>query len=91
MLGVTRYCNKLGSPRDQSNVLDTLRRVLDEAGCQWAGSHTSRRTVATMLDERGYGAGAIATLLGQDPVTTMSYIKRKSVGDVAALAFEAAF
>ncbi|MDN4175581.1 site-specific integrase [Nocardioides sp. SOB77] len=88
VFGVTRYASKVGKPRDLSNVLDTLRRVLDDAGATWAGSHTFRRSVATMLDERGHGVGAIATLLGQDPVTTMSYIKTKNVGEAAALAFE---
>jgi integrase len=91
VFGVTRYASKVGKRRDLSNVLDTLRRILDESGYSWAGSHTFRRTVATMLDERGHGTGAIATLLGQDPVTTMSYIKRKTVGDAAALAFDAAW
>lgn len=89
--GVTRFASKAGNPRDLSNVLDTLRRVLDQAGCEWAGSHTFRRTVATMLDELGHGTGAIATLLGQDPVTTMSYINPKAVGRAAAIAFEDEF
>lgn len=91
VFGVTRYASKAGKPRDLSNVLETLRKVLDESGCEWAGSHTFRRTVATMLDDRGHGTGAIATLLGQDPVTTMSYIKTGTVGNAAALAFDAGF
>lgn len=91
VFGITRYASKRGKPRDLSNVLDTLRALLDDAGMPWAGSHTFRRTVATMLDERGHGVGAIATLLGQDPITTMSYIKTKPVGHAAAVAFDVAF
>lgn len=91
VFGVTRYASKTGNPRDLSNVLDTLRGVLDASGCEWAGSHTFRRTVATMLDDAGVGTGAIATVLGQDPVTTSSYIKTKRVGDAAALALAEAF
>lgn len=91
VFGVTRYASKAGNPRDLSNVLDTLRGVLDAAGCEWAGSHTFRRTVATMLDDAGMRTGAIATVLGQDPVTTSSYIKTKRVGDAAALALAEAF
>lgn len=87
VFGVTRYAGKMGEPRDLSNVLTTLRAILDDAGTEWAGSHTFRRSVATMLDDAGYGAGAIASLLGQDPVTTMSYIKRKTTAD-AALALD---
>lgn len=91
VFGVTRFASKAGKPRDLSNVLDTLRGVLDSAGCEWAGSHTFRRTVATVLDDKGVGTGAIATLLGQDPVTTSSYIKTKRVGDAAARALTEAF
>lgn len=72
-------------------MLDTLRGILDDADAGWAGSHTFRRTVATMLDEHGHGVGAIATLLGQDPATTMSYIKTKKIGDAAATTFDAAW
>lgn len=91
VFGVTRYTSKVGNPRDLSNVLDTMRRLLDGAGMDWAGSHTFRRTVATMLDAKGHGVGAIATLLGQDPVTTMSYIKTTTVGHAAATSFDEAF
>jgi integrase len=91
VFGVTRYSSKLGKPRDLSNVLDTMRGVLDSAGCEWAGTHTFRRTVATMLDDAGVGTGAIATVLGQDPVTTSSYIKTSRIGDAAAVALDTAF
>lgn len=87
VFGVTRYAERRGQVRDTSNVINVLRGVLDRAGCEWAGTHTWRRTVATMLDAQGHGVGAIATLLGQDPVTTMGYIKTGKVGS-AALTFD---
>lgn len=71
--------NLAGEPRDLSNVLDTLRGVLDDAGCPWAGSHTFRRTYATLADEAGASLGQIAAVLGQDPVTTSTYIKTRPV------------
>lgn len=91
VFGVTRFASKVGQPRDLPNVLNTLRGILDRAGCEWAGSHTFRRTVATMLDGKGVGTGAIATVLGQDPVTTSSYIKTAKVGDAAASALDSPF
>ena len=91
VFGVTRYASKIGKPRDIANVLNTVRGILDEAGCAWAGSHTFRRTVATMLDDAGVGTGAIATVLGQDPVTTSGYIKTSRIGDAAALALDTPF
>lgn len=79
VFGVTRYASKRGQPRDLSNVLDTLRDVLDSAGCPWAGSHTFRRTYATLADEAGASLGQIAAVLGQDPVTTSTYIKTRPI------------
>jgi len=79
VFGVTRYSSKLGQPRDLANVLTTMREVLDEAGCPWAGSHTFRRTYATLADEAGASLGQIAAVLGQDPVTTSTYIKTRPV------------
>lgn len=63
----------------------------DTANAARPGSHTFRRTVATMLDDAGGGIGAIATVLGQDPVTTSGYIKTAHVGDAAALTLDTAF
>jgi integrase len=77
--GVTRYTTKMGQPRDLSNVLNTIRDVLDTAGCEWAGSHTFRRTYATLADDAGASLGQIAAVLGQDPVTTSTYIKTRPV------------
>lgn len=79
VFGVTRYASKAGQPRDLSNVLETMRSILDAAGCDWAGSHTFRRTYATLADESGASLGQIAAVLGQDPVTTSTYIKTRPV------------
>lgn len=79
VFGVTRYASKVGNPRDLSNVLDQMRSVLDAAGCSWAGSHTFRRTYATLADESGASLGQIAAVLGQDPVTTSTYIKTRPI------------
>lgn len=79
VFGVTRYASKMGQPRDLSNVLDKMRRLLDTAGCPWAGSHTFRRTYATLADDAGASLGQIAAVLGQDPATTATYIKTRPV------------
>lgn len=79
VFGITRYPSKAGEPRDLSNVLDVLRRLLDRAGCPWAGSHTFRRTYATLADEANASLGQIAAVLGQDPATTATYIKTRPV------------
>ncbi|GAA1736226.1 site-specific integrase [Aeromicrobium alkaliterrae] len=79
VFGVTRYASKMGQPRDLSNVLDKMRSLLDTAGCPWAGSHTFRRTYATLADDAGASLGQIAAVLGQDPATTATYIKTRPV------------
>ena len=76
---MTRYTSTLSQPRHLSNVLDIMRVVLDVAGCQWAGSHTFRRTYATLADDAGASLGQIAAVLGQDPVTTSTYIKTRPI------------
>lgn len=87
VFGITRYPSKLGQPRDVSNVLHRVTAVLDKAGCEWAGSHTFRRTVATWMDDQGYNLGEIAGQLGHgNIVTTTGYVKRKTVPTGAAAA-----
>lgn len=79
VFGVTRFTSKVGQPRDLSNVLADMREVLDDAGCPWSGSHSFRRTYATLADEAGASLGQIASVLGQDPATTATYIKTRPV------------
>lgn len=79
--------DRTGKPRDLSNVETAMRELLDSLGMHWAGTHTFRRTVATMLDERGQSIGAIASALGQHPATTTTYIKRQAIAEAAADVF----
>lgn len=80
VFGITRFETKLGQPRDVSNVLKQIRRVLDASGCPWAGSHTFRRTVATWMDREGHPIAEIADQLGHANVSvTMQYLGRKPV------------
>ncbi|MGW6131331.1 tyrosine-type recombinase/integrase [Cellulomonas sp. NPDC055163] len=58
------FASPRGKVRDQSNTSSAIRRVLDGAGLEWATSHTFRRTAATMLDQSGLSARAVATVLG---------------------------
>lgn len=78
VFGVTRFTSKLGQPRDTSNVLRVLRRVLKTSGAQWAGSHSFRRTVASWMDEAGASLAEIANQLGHANVNvTAGYLGRK--------------
>lgn len=85
VFGVTRFPAKLGQPRDVSNVLRTLRAVMERAGLQWAGSHTFRRTVASWMDEAGCSLAEIANQLGHaDTNVTARYLGRKTQPTKAA-------
>lgn len=69
---------RLHSPRDVSNVLRMVSRVLSRAGLPWAASHTFRRTVASWMDADGAGHAEIATQLGHANVNvTAGYLGRK--------------
>lgn len=65
-----------------------IRAVLDEAGLDWAISHSARRTVATKLDEAGFPTRRIADQLGHKDVRTTqsAYLGRDPQGDKADLA-----
>lgn len=65
-----------------------LRALLDEAGLDWAVTHTLRRTVATRLDEAGAPVRRIADQLGHRNVRTTidAYLGRDLLGDKADLA-----
>jgi len=49
--------------QDRNNVGASIRRVRAGAGTEWFVSHITRRTVATLLDERGLSARARADQL----------------------------
>ena len=54
----------LGGLRDPSNTQADLRDALDTAGFEWVTSHVFRKTTATLLDQAGLSARAIADQLG---------------------------
>lgn len=76
----------LEAKRDRRNASRALRRVLDAAGHPWAVPHTFRRTVATLLDQRGVPLAQIADYLGHsDPtMTARVYLGRKMSPSLAA-------
>lgn len=81
-----------GTLRDPDNTRADLRRAV--AGTQWEGlhPHAFRHLVATQLDEAGLTAREIADYLGHEHVSMTQdvYMNRKSVGDSAASALDAA-
>ncbi len=75
-------------PWDQSNSSAGVRKILDDAGLEWAVPHSLRRSVATWLGEAGVPLAQIADQLGHaDPAMTASvYLGRDFEGDKSALA-----
>lgn len=71
-----------------SNAAKAVRRVLDDAGFEWAVGHTFRRTVATRLGAAGVPVRRIADQLGHtDANTTLRvYLAQDFDGDKSDLA-----
>jgi integrase len=68
------FTSPTGLLRDPSNTQADLRQALDRAGYPWVSSHTFRKTIASRLDDEGYGVRHIADQLGHSqPSTTMDY------------------
>jgi integrase len=68
------FTSPTGLIRDPSNTQADLRDVLDRIGYPWVSSHVFRKTVASRLDDQGYGIRHIADQLGHSrPSTTMDY------------------
>jgi integrase len=68
------FTSPTGLIRDPSNTQADLRAALDRAGYRWVSSHVFRKTVASRLDDEGYGIRHIADQLGHSrPSTTMDY------------------
>jgi integrase len=68
------FTSPAGLIRDPSNTQAGLRQALDRAGYSWLSSHVFRKTVASRLDDEGYGIRHIADQLGHSqPSTTMDY------------------
>lgn len=74
---------KQGGYRDPSNVNKQIRRLLDQAGLEWAVPHTFRRTVITWLGDLGIPLRQIADFAGHaDPSETVrSYLGRRGPSD----------
>jgi len=58
-----------GGWRDRSNVGKAFREVRGGSSFEWVKTHTYRKTVATVLDESGATARAIADQLGHSRVS----------------------
>jgi integrase len=68
------FTSPAGLLRDPSNTQADLRQTLNRAGYPWVSSHVFRKTVASRLDDEGYGIRHIADQLGHArPSTTMDY------------------
>jgi Phage integrase family len=82
----------LGGHRDPSNVERDHRVVRTGTSFAWVVPHTYRKTVATMLDQQGLSARAIADQLrhARISMTQDVYMGRRVVDQAAALALEGA-
>ncbi len=68
------FASPAGLIRDPSNTQADLRHALDRIGYPWVSSHVFRKTVASRLDDEGYGIRHIADQLGHArPSTTLDY------------------
>lgn len=88
--GYPVFPDSLGGWRDPSNTLRVLRQSRDKAGFGWVTSHVFRKTCATVLDEAGLSARAIADVLEHaDPsMTQRVYMGRGIASEAAADALE---
>ena len=79
-----------GGLRDPSNTKADLRDSLAWCGLPWVTSHVFRKTTATLLDNAGLSARAIADQLGhaQPSLTQNVYMGRKIASPKAAHALE---
>jgi len=79
-----------GGLRDPSNTQADLRDGLAWCGLPWVTSHVFRKTTATLLDNAGLSARAIADQLGhaQPSLTQNVYMGRKIASPEAARALE---
>lgn len=75
-----------GGWRDTSNVGKVFRQVRGGSSFEWVKTHTFRKTVATLLDEGGLSARAIADQLGHSRISMTQdvYLGRRA-GNAANL------
>ena len=86
------FPDALGGWRDPSNTSRDLRTARGTAGFTWVTSHVFRKTCATILDEAGLSARAIADQLGhaRPSMTQDVYMGRKVINPQTAAALDAA-
>jgi integrase len=79
-----------GGLRDPSNTQADLKDSLEWCGLPWVTSHVFRKTTATLLDDAGLSARAIADQLGhaQPSITQNVYMGRKIASTEAARVLE---
>ncbi|WP_432524429.1 tyrosine-type recombinase/integrase [Kineococcus esterisolvens] len=82
------FPSPLAKLRDPSNTSKHVRALLDDAGMQWATSHTFRKTVATWLDAAGASGRETANQLGhaRPSMTQDVYMSRRTITEHAATA-----
>jgi integrase len=87
------FPDSLGGLRDPANTRRDLRNARGSAGFAWVTSHVFRKTAATILDEAGLSARAVADQLGHSrpSMTQDVYMGRKVASQAAADALEAVF
>lgn len=79
--------------RDPHNTGARLRTALDLAGFEWVTSHVFRKTAATVLDQHGLSARAIAGHIGhaRPSITQDVYMDKRAAGREAADALDDAW
>lgn len=84
------FPDSLGGLRDPSNTRRALREARGTEGFEWVTSHNFRKTAATIMDDAGLSARAIADQLGhaRPSMTQDVYLGRKINGTAAAAALE---
>jgi integrase len=82
-----------GGWRDPSNTSRTLRETRGSEGFAWVTSHVFRKTAATILDEAGLSARAVADQLGhaRPSMTQDVYMGRRMMNPRAAEALDGVF
>ena len=81
-----------GGFRDPSNTSRDLREARGTEDLSWITSHAFRKTLATMLDDAGLSARAVADQLGHARASMAQdvYLARKVLNPQAAAAAEGA-
>lgn len=84
------FPDAVGGHRDGNNVERDHRAVRRGTRFEWVVPHTYRKTVATMLDDKGLSARTIADQLGHSRISMTQdvYMGRRAVDVAASVALE---